>query len=790
LFGDYQNSNNKGLPMAPKITDLLAEIPLLAKLPREDTDAMIAATSLRTVPKGETLVTQGQTNIPYVFIVAKGVLALYDERETVRKPTGYIKKGEVFGTVSILMNGGTALRTAVAHKTCVGYTIPRDLFEDLSFRHPDLFTYFLDNFSHNIFDPSLLNFVETGQTKHFLTRIDPFKFLPPDDIAAAAKKLQLVHHPRGAVLFVQGRSRVGYLYILKSGAAERYVKSDEQRIMVDRLGPGDIYGGISILVNDSISVRTVEIIAESSFYLLPRDHFLKIAHNHPAFADFFTDTFGKRMTERTYASLVAKSIRPIEGGTSFFSQPVVDICNLNPIFGKANMTIRESAQIMREKRMGALFLKDDFDECVGVITERDLSRRVIATGMNPEEPTAKIMSAPVQATPWNAPVFEACLTMLQSDIRHLAVTDTNDAVMGLLSTDDLLMAQGQSPLFILQKLAKTRDLDEAIEIKRQLPVLVRNLITSGAKAQNLTRFISSVADTILQKVMKVVSDEMGPPPARFVFMIMGSEGRLEQTLKTDQDNAIIYDDVPQSDEKKVHEYFLKLGESACALLDKAGYDFCKGKVMAMNPKWCQPLGQWKEYFRSWIYAARAEDLLNTSIFFDFREGYGDIQLTHELKIYLFETLEGWAGFLRHLTENALHFRPPIGFFRNFVVESEGEHRDKLNLKGAMMPITDFARIYALKNGIEETNTLERLHHLQLKKILSDKEYEELERAYSLLMQLRLSRQVKSVLDEERAPGNHIDPEEITHIEQTMLKEAFRRIEKFQSKMEFDFIGLV
>jgi len=165
-------------------------------------------------------------------------------------------------------------------------------------------------------------------------------------------------------------------------------------------------------------------------------------------------------------------------------------------------------------------------------------------------------------------------------------------------------------------------------------------------------------------------------------------------------------------------------------------------------------------------------------------------MTSVLKIYLFETLEGWTGFLRHLTENALHFRPPIGFFRNFVVESEGEHRDKLNLKGAMMPITDFARIYALKNGIEETNTLERLHHLQLKKILSDKEYEELERAYSLLMQLRLSRQVKSVLDEERAPGNHIDPEEITHIEQTMLKEAFRRIEKFQSKMEFDFIGLV
>lgn len=776
--------------MAQEITEILTEIPFFANLPQTEIETITAAAQLQTVPKGNILVAQGQTNIPSIFIVTKGVLALYDEREEPRKLTGHIKKGGVFGSISILMNGGTALRTAEAQKTCHGCTIPKDLFEELASHHPDFFTYFLDHFSHNIFDKSLIDFIETGQAKHFLARTEPFSFLPPEEIDTAAKELQLVQHPKGAILFVQRRSRVGYLYILHKGAAERYVKSDEQRTMVDLLGPGDIYGGISILVNDSISVRTVEITDPASFYLLPREHFLKIAHNHPAFADFFTDTFGKRMMERTYASLVAKSIHPVESSTSFFNQPVVDICNLNPIFGTADMTIKESAQVMHENGMGALFLKDDYNECVGVITERDLSRRVIATGMDPELPTANIMSTPVQSTPWNAPVFEACLTMLQSDIRHLAVTDSNDAVMGLLSSDDLILAQGQSPLFILQKLAKTSDLGEAIDIKKQLPLYIRNLITSGAKAHNLTRFISSVADTILQKVMTVTLEEMGPPPARFVFMIMGSEGRLEQTLKTDQDNAIIYEDVLEAKEAAVHQYFLKFGKTACTLLDKAGYDFCKGDVMAMNPKWCQPLGQWKDYFKKWIFAASAEDLLNTSIFFDFREGYGEMALTHELKIFLFETLEGWTGFLRHLTENALHFKPPIGFFRNFVVESEGEHRDKLNIKSAMMPITDFARIYALKNGIEETNTLERLHHLQLKKILTNKEYEELERAYSLLMQLRLSRQVKSILDEERAPSNHIDPEEITHIEQTMLKEAFRRIEKFQSKMEFDFIGTI
>ncbi|MGB5421610.1 MAG: putative nucleotidyltransferase substrate binding domain-containing protein, partial [Desulfobacterales bacterium] len=150
----------------------------------------------------------------------------------------------------------------------------------------------------------------------------------------------------------------------------------------------------------------------------------------------------------------------------------------------------------------------------------------------------------------------------------------------------------------------------------------------------------------------------------------------------------------------------------------------------------------------------------------------------------------WSGFFRHLTENALHFKPPIGFFRNFVVESKGEHRSALDIKSAMTPIVDFARIYALKHKIEETNTLERLNHLQLKKVITAPEYDEIEKAYSFLMQLRFVRQVTAVIDEKTAPDNYINPKKLTSIEQKMLKEIFKRVEKFQTKLEFEFTGLV
>jgi CBS domain-containing protein len=289
--------------------------------------------------------------------------------------------------------------------------------------------------------------------------------------------------------------------------------------------------------------------------------------------------------------------------------------------------------------------------------------------------------------------------------------------------------------------------------------------------------------------MSITLDEMGPPPVPFVFMIMGSEGRQEQTLKTDQDNAIVYQDPNPTAAEAVGRYFLTFGEMACNLLNEAGYDFCSGNVMAKNPQWCQPLSQWQTYFSDWIHAAEAEDLLQASIFFDFRRGFGDESLIDQLRKHLFASLTGWSGFFRHMTENALNFKPPLGFFRNFVVESKGRHRNAFDVKSAMTPIVDFARVYALKNNIEETNTLERLDQLRIRKIISLQEYEELEKAYSFLMQLRFVRQITAIMDDNSKPDNYINPKKLTRIEQTMLKEIFKRVEKFQVKMNFDFIGI-
>jgi CBS domain-containing protein len=352
---------------------------------------------------------------------------------------------------------------------------------------------------------------------------------------------------------------------------------------------------------------------------------------------------------------------------------------------------------------------------------------------------------------------------------------------------------------LIRTISEAKSIEQIMDKHSQLPRLLFSMINSGANIRSVTWLITTFSDTILKKIIGFAIDEFGPPPTRFAIITLGSEGRKEQTLKTDQDNAIIYEDVREDvgedpgkkskiSEQEVKSYFLKFGERMCTWLDQIGYHLCTGRIMASNPKWCQPLSIWKRNFNDWIHAARPEDLLHSSIFFDFRFGGGNADLVENLRDYLFKSLEVWPGFLRHMTENAVYFKPPIGFFGNFQVESGGKHPNCLDIKRAMTAIVDYARIYALDNGIQETNTQDRLYQLYLKKILSPKAYREIEQAFNFVMQIRITHQINAIIVKGLEPDNHINPKKLSIMEQKMLKEVFKRIEKMQKQICMEFTG--
>jgi CBS domain-containing protein len=308
--------------------------------------------------------------------------------------------------------------------------------------------------------------------------------------------------------------------------------------------------------------------------------------------------------------------------------------------------------------------------------------------------------------------------------------------------------------------------------------------------------------------------------------VFGSEGRREQTLQTDQDNAIVFEDVPPELKPAVQKYFLSLAETVCSWLNEAGYSFCKGDNMARNPEWCQPLSEWKNYFTRWISQGSAEDLLRTKIFFDFRCAWGDEDFVeHEWKNYFtrwisqgsaedllrtkiffdFRCAWGDEGFVEQLNlhlhgviaqhprffqllaRNVLQLNPPVGVFGSFVVEARGRHDKAFDIKAAMLPMVDFARIYALQQNIESVNTLERLKLLHEKNVVSLQNYHEMTQAYTYLMQIRLRNQADAI-NRSLSPDNYIEPRSLSNIEKRLLKEIFSQIKYFQTRLSYDFTG--
>ena len=777
--------------MKNSILKILEQSPLFSSLTIADREHAAKSLTTRHVAINTVIYVQAKSTIDNLTIVAKGAVELFYRKKGEEQLRKVLEKGDVFGGIAMLMNSGQSFLTARAVEDCELLLLPRQIFLEICIRHKFFYEFFEKSHQEQLKDPAFASVAATCRSFVFLKTVAPFTRLPEEVIEEIASRVSFLKYPEGTILFVQEQTKVQYLYIIQKGAAERYYEESDRKVRGGLSGEGTVYGGISMLLNDGIAVRTLRINEESYFYTLPEKDFLEICAQNPSFGEYFTDAFGARMMEEAYAELILKSVEPGQEAIQAFNQPVSQLLKGTPLFCNEGHSIREAASMMRDHGTGAIFVRNDKGDYLGLVTESDLAQKVVPDNLDINQPVSLIMSTPAPSISDQALLYEAHLQMIGKDVRNLAIKDSGEKFVGVISRRDLLLAQARAPFFTISEIGATESVEELFSKHENLPELIQGLLEGGAAVKNITRFITTFSGAILNKLIEFAIRDLGPPPVRFAFMIMGSEGRLEQTLKTDQDNAIVFEDV--DDEKlldQAEQYFYRFGEKVCGWLDKSGYAFCQGGIMAKNPKWSQPLAVWKQHFSSWIFTAAPEDLLEASIFFDFRGAYGDMELIKSLRKFLSDSLIGWPGFFRHLTENALYYKPPLGFFGNILVDSKGEHRDAFDIKAAMRPITDFARIYALQHHLEETNTQERLSKLHLKKVLSLQEYNELEQAYCCLMQLRFRCQVQAKVEEKKPPDNFVDLKKLTRIERTMLKEAFKRIGKLQSKLNFDFIGLV
>jgi len=626
----------------------------------------------------------------------------------------------------------------------------------------------------------------------FLRTVTPFNRLPEDVLAEVAEALEEVRHPREAIIYYQDATKLRGLDIIVEGEYETFFYDSQQnRRVVEHSRRGDCYGGISLLLNKKKSLRTVLARKNTRVYFLHRREFLALCQGYEAFFHFFTARYGQRMLNEEYAHFVrpaTSSNQSYLASDQLFSRRI-ETLELRPVVLCAAYTpIQEVARRMAEARTSCYFITNaDVDgHVIGYVTDITLRDKVVARLADAREPVETIIDTPIVSISSRAFVYEAILLMFRTKTRYLLV-ETDGEYVGYISRNKLLTDdQAESPFIFIQSVKQAQAVPELKRRWEQVPEMVYQLLNRGVKPEIVNQVITTVSDTIALKVIEGAIAELGPPPAKFVYMVLGSEGRKEQTLLTDQDNAIIYEDKANEHRELVRDYFLKFAEMVSDQLNEIGFSYCEGGFMAKNPKWTHSLSHWKRNYVEWMTDSNPETGMQFAASFDCRYLYGDATIMDELHAFLAVELQKPVDrFFHYMAVNALQYEPPLTFFNNIRTFTHGSQQ-VFNLKRTMSPIVDLVRMYALKHRIFATNTGERLDALKTLGVFTERETQELLQAYYYLMGVRLKKQAVQIISDNVVPDNFLDPKSLTKVEQVTLKEIFKVIADFQLKIKVGF----
>ena len=424
------------------------------------------------------------------------------------------------------------------------------------------------------------------------------------------------------------------------------------------------------------------------------------------------------------------------------------------------------------------------------MTDNDLRTKVLAAGLSPEVAVAGIMTQPVHTVPLTADAFDALLTMSRNGVSLLVVVE-GDHMAGIISEHDLQMEAGSSPLQVIDAIRRTTSLDTLIGMRYKIDSVLEMMLRQGGPVKQLVALVTELNDRLTIRIIELVEEEMareglGPPPVPYGWLALGSEGRREQTLHTDQDNALFFAPEPDCDETECKQWFLQFAQRVVGYLVRSGIPECPGGIMASNPEWCQPEDLWLDKFLGWIKDPSPQPILMASIFFDFRPIYAGTNFPYLLEDQLLKAIRKSGLFMRFMAKNALINRPPLSLLRRFVVEKSGEHKNKFDLKQrGLTPVVDAARVLSLSLGIKSQNTLDRLAEINRIGIIDDTFHADLREAYEFLIYLQISRHLDALAQGEK-PDNFIDPASLNGLQRKMLKESFAVVRGLQETIEFRF----
>ncbi len=628
----------------------------------------------------------------------------------------------------------------------------------------------------------------------FLRSVPPFDTLGSSELTRVVSQIEMAYFPRGQRIKSKGDPSFQHLYIIQQGAARISLIDDEgEDLLVDVRGEGDYFGATSIL-QDKPAMFDISAHQDLICLMLPTEDVRQLVSSYPVF-------------ERYFSFSLARTIKAVRQTTDFQRpQPigqnaismevfltgkrVADIMIKNLLTCAPYISVQSAAKMMARRRVSSIVVTGNGLYPLGIMTDNDLRTKVLAAGLSPEVAVAGIMSQPVQTVSPGADAFDALLTMSRHGVSLLVVVE-GDHMVGIISEHDLQMEAGSSPLQVIDEIRRTTSLDTLIGMRYKIDSVLEMMLRQGGPVKQLVALVTELNDRLTIRILELVEEEMeregfGKPPVPYGWLALGSEGRKEQTLHTDQDNALFFTATPDCAEAECKKWFLQFAQRVVAYLVRSGIPECPGGIMASNPELCHPEDRWLDTFLGWIKDPSPHPLLMASIFFDFRPIYAGTNFPYVLQDQLLKAIRKSGLFLRFMAKNSLINRPPLSLLKRFVVEKSGEHKNKFDLKQrGLTPVVDAARVLSLSLGIKTRNTLDRLAEISQIGVIDSEFHADLREAYEFLIYLQISRHLDALAQGEE-PDNFLDPASLNGLQRKMLKESFAVVRRLQETIEFRF----
>jgi CBS domain-containing protein len=629
---------------------------------------------------------------------------------------------------------------------------------------------------------------ELSEICSFIQSIPPFDSLPQPALARVIRELTINYVRKDEALPPKGITEPR-LYIVRKGALSCLSDTNE---LISRLGEGDLCtefckqylqlpnnSEASETVTENLKnayTRQVKTDEDSLVYSLDAQILRDIGDKYPSISDYFSynsaDRLKKKMSKVNEEAIISSTLMNTSV-SNFYHSPVISI--------DANKSIQEAAIQMTEQSYSCLVVLEK-KRCVGIVTDKDIRRRCVAKGLPISTNICEIMTHDMNTIDIKSNAYDALMTMTAKHIHHLPVTKKGE-VVGMVTITDLMNNEGHNAVNFSSIIHKAKTLSELVEISALLPKLQIRLAKLGSSADHVGKSISAITMAFTKRLIHMAEEKYGQAPVPYAWLAAGSQARQEQLAHSDQDNGIII-----CDSMKPYDdaWFENLAHFVCDGLADCGFIYCPGDIMATNPKWRQPAKVWQKYFNGWVDTPNPKALLNASVFFDLETVFGDISLLDSVRKNLLKKTKNNSLFIAHLSKNALSLRPPLGFFRDFVLKQNGKHKATLDLKhNGIAPIVDLARIYALSQGISAVNTIERIKQAAGTSAITKASAENLIDAYEFLGILRVKHQAQKLV-QGLAPDNYLSPKELSKLEREHLKDAFKVIKTLQDSRQASY----